>query len=72
MMEETGWLIEREVEGRPHWLSACGACGTERWTPESLDAIRFARQVDAEAMAMLLLKSGILENPFAVTEHSWL
>ena len=59
---ETGWLIERQVAGRAHWWTG------SYWSTESLDAIRYARQIDGTKT--------IAASPYFfvgadVTEHQW-
>jgi len=60
---EVGWLIEKIVNNRPHWLTCAWSFG---WTDKADTAIRFCRRVDAEQIASMM------ENePIAIMEHSW-
>ena len=62
-MTEAGWLIEKIVDGIPHWLTASWSFG---WTDDSENAIRFSRRIDAEQIATML------ENePISIMEHEW-
>lgn len=70
--EESGWLIERgdsEVSAPKYW--AAGQRDAERssaWTSNHLEAIRFARKVDAEKLAKRLMPSIAVR----VCEHGWM
>jgi hypothetical protein len=57
---EVGWLIERK--GEALWWTGSG------FSADSLQAIRFARQVDAERMMKHLRRAGDL----VATEHEWI
>jgi hypothetical protein len=62
-VSETGWLIEKAVDGRPHWLTCAWEFG---WTDDAENAIRFSRREDAEQIASMM------ENePISITEHMW-
>jgi len=67
MRAETGWLIEDINE--PTWLTLkpAEAMWSMVFTPESLDAIRFARRSDAEDYVACHLD----DAPVRITEHSW-
>ena len=63
MSEETGWVIVRD-------LPAClGYFDGVRFSHNSLDAIRYARQVDAEKW--LRLMHGGAEHQDRVENHMW-
>lgn len=70
--EESGWLVETEADGHPCWLAVSGKLGLF-WVKDSLEAIRFTRKEDAEAMA--LLQQSVLYSSFGceivATEHIW-
>lgn len=61
-MIETGWVIEFSTPPF-YW------CGVIRWTANHMDAIRFARKLDAERVLDTL--SFDLRTKARVTEHSW-
>jgi hypothetical protein len=63
---ETGWLIEMR-SGTPQWFYP-GEDGEDgqRWTTDSLEALRFARKVDAEAYIEDLGWTGVVAS-----EHQW-
>lgn len=63
MTVETGWLIERLRNDRAEWWTGDG------WTTESLDAVRFAREEDAQKMIWINAYT-VFDDAFA-TEHSW-
>jgi len=46
---ETAWLIERDDGGSLEYVAIVQ--GVMCWTPQHLDALRFARQQDAQAFA---------------------
>lgn len=61
---ETGWVIECDSPAGLLYWSAF------KWSTDNLDAVRFARQVDAEMMLGKL--GGRLMNPcMRVAEHMW-
>lgn len=59
-MSETGWLIEKQFCGQPHWW------GERERTTDSLRAARFSRKQDAE----MIIRAVDLADAFA-TEHMW-
>ncbi len=61
MNTETAWLIERGADGSPVYWNGSG------WTDDSLEAIRYARQLDAEREILL---SQRLAGSKAL-EHMW-
>lgn len=65
--EDSGWLIEHALE--PKWWTGWPGPNTddEFWTTDSLKAIRFGRQWDAEEFARLNLGDG----DYRVTDHAW-
>lgn len=64
--EKTGWLIETEASsGQICYLSSIHH-GMIQWGPDSTDAIRFARQGDAERMISDLNIRGA-----SAVEHAW-
>ena len=60
---EVGWLIEKQVDGRAHWLTCAWTFG---WTDDSHNAIRFCRREDAEQIATMMENEDI-----RITEHQW-
>lgn len=62
---ETGWLIERQVGGRAAWWRGVRGAAVD-WTTDSLEAVRFSRQVDAERV---IAELGI---PGQALEHMWI
>lgn len=60
---ETGWVIEC---GGGDALPLYYWAGLNRWSPDHLAAVRFARRVDAERVL-----SGIVGLPARVLEHEW-
>ena len=73
LQDETGWLIERRDPDtfRPAWLSlritSLMGSALGSWEFDSLYALRFARQCDAEEY----VRANKLEG-CAVTEHEWI
>jgi hypothetical protein len=67
VVPETGWLIEDQNE--PKWLTLkpAEALWTMVFTPDSLEAVRFARRSDAEDYVSAHLD----DAPVRITEHSW-
>ena len=63
---ERGWLIERKDKPQPVWWMGHSSRGME-WTPNSLEAIRFARKIDADMVNVSLLGSC-----GEATEHAWI
>jgi hypothetical protein len=61
-----GWVIEREIGGRPCWWFADGVNRVGGWTTDSSLATRFGRKEDGEKVGNMLC----LEFA-AVTAHSW-
>lgn len=62
---ETAWLIERlDGGGAPLWWA-----GGEAWTFDHLRAVRFARRVDADAVALAMHDRNMAFT--TSTEHSW-
>lgn len=63
---ETGWLIE---EGKSAVSSPCYWAGGNQWQPDSMTAIRFARERDArQVMRFIEFDSGYSHR---ASEHSW-
>ena len=60
-LQMTGWLIERKG---PEWLSSLDVPAD--WTEDSIEAIRFSRRRDAEAIARVFENEDI-----SITEHEW-
>ena len=58
---ELGWLIESET-GLLYLTVVNGALD---WTPDHMEALRFARRVDAERFMAIVQGAG------RVAEHSW-
>jgi hypothetical protein len=65
MKEETGWLIERTHLGYPVWFA-----GSQSFTDDSLKAIRFSRQKDAQRYVDT--SRLWVYRDLKVTEHIWL
>lgn len=70
--EELGWLIEHAHSAVSAPLYYCGGMDSPttaaRWSSNSHDAIRFARQVDAERAC----KAGLdAEAKHRIAEHAW-
>ncbi len=68
MAIETGWLIELNIDGQPHWWSPKkGETPAESgWSTMANDAIRYARKHDAQ---MVIDEIGWTE--VTATEHQW-
>lgn len=64
-MSETAWLIELRGNTQPFWWK--GGTGPAPWTTDSLEAVRFCREQDAEATRLTLHDA---ELAF-VSEHLW-
>lgn len=68
---EFAWVIERgDAPAYPpsYWMAgAHDAAPRWAWTPNHMEAIRFARHIDAERVSQRVLK-GI---PVRVVEHGW-
>lgn len=63
--EESGWLIERYINGSCRWWNGRGT-GDECFVGDSNEAIRFMREQDG---AVVL--SWMLNGHGRVTEHAW-
>ena len=68
-MDESGWVIERgdsEVS-RPRYWRGNG------WSYDHMDAIRYARKIDAERTASGFDEDGRLplDEPHRICEHGW-
>lgn len=62
-----GWVIEHgssEVSRPRYWG------GTHGWTFDSLQAVRFAREIDAQSAAESM-DDGFPEN-YRIAEHGWM
>ena len=80
MNEERGWLIELQRGNEsPQWLGVSNEKTMELYT-DSLKAVRFARQEDAEAMLKVYdymagfvryQQGTTLLGKLLVTEHVW-
>lgn len=68
--EETGWLIEdaQSEVSAPSYLAGYSEGRPGAWSTKHLDAIRFARKVDAE-QAATLIDDG--EHEVRICEHAW-
>jgi hypothetical protein len=66
-MGETGWLIEHPSEPKWMTLKPAEALWGVVWTSNSLEALRFARRVDAEDYYACHLD----DMPGRITEHQW-
>lgn len=66
--EQTAWLVER-VSQPPAWIGCLSGCpGKLMWVTAS-NAIRLARAVDAERLALSI---GLPPDSFQITEHAWI
>lgn len=63
--EERGWLCERQDGGSPAWWTPLGDDGGE-WVSDASKALRFAREVDAEAYIEEAGWTDVIP-----TEHIW-
>jgi hypothetical protein len=61
-MNQNGWLIEDAESDVSHPLYFCGIM---HWTHDHMQAVRFARQSDAQRIA------SSLNVPVRVCEHGW-
>lgn len=79
--DETGWLIEENASGVIHWIALVENVWKYGWyisesaqpspvrrVKDSNDALRFARQQDAEAFIKLFDRFLLCATP---TEHEW-
>jgi len=69
---ERAWLIEMPMAtfgGPPCWWTGNYKTGalTDQWSQDSLNAVRFSRKEDAEAVIRGTLR---IKEPIA-TEHQW-
>lgn len=64
MTEELAWLLEKNIDGRPHWIGVID--GMLGWTPDANRALRLARREDGDALAE------VCEDAEKVTQHGWL
>ena len=60
---ERGWLIEKNLGGKPLWLTCNWSFG---WTEDSTKSVRFSRREDAEQIATMFENEDI-----SITEHDW-
>ncbi len=68
-MVEAAWLIERCRYSRTEWFTG----REQEWSTESLDAVRFSREEDAQTMIAFLGDSSIdAFDDAAAIEHMWL
>lgn len=65
---EIGWVIERGLSevSAPDYYSVAG--GGVKWTKDNLLALRFARKVDAELMALACYGG---DHGHRIAEHIW-
>lgn len=63
--DEKGWLIERAPDGFPVWLQLDWS--DTLWTTNSAEALRFAREVDAQRYVERHVPEFV-----RITEHMWL
>jgi hypothetical protein len=67
-VDETGWLIERNTNGRAEWLCYDECDLSSFWSHDSSQAVRFARQIDGiKIRAYMQLPI----DQISVTEHIW-
>lgn len=70
-MDESGWVIERgdsEVSAPTYW-AGFNSLIQPKWSQAHLDAIRFARRVDAEKISTVIQERGMALN--RICEHGW-
>lgn len=65
MADAMGWLIERGPDGFPEWLQLDWS--DTRWTTNSNEALRFAREIDAQRYV-----ERHVTDMVRITEHRWL
>ncbi len=59
---KTVWLIERKIDGRPHWWSRA------EWTPDAAMAVWFVRECDAsDGLAFMSF-----QDECRITEHMFI
>lgn len=63
---ESGWLIEAPCGSNDHFPIPHWYAGDDRWTPDSLKAIRFCREEDAKKISLRCGMSDVF-----VSEHIW-
>ena len=63
MIEETGWVIEREDSEMSRPLYFCGGA----WDHDNLKAIRFARETDARRLCHYMFPG----EPHRIADHAW-
>ena len=61
---ETGWLIAKTIDGRPHWLTCAWSYD---WTSDADNAIRFCRRIDAEQIGSVFET----DDDVRIEEHQW-
>lgn len=74
MIDEYGWLIEYTgIHGAPLWWTGDhiehGA--NKEWSGDSLQAVRFARKVDAEMVMVGVLGLKLPSPNVKAIEHNW-
>lgn len=73
---ETGWLIEAELGGRPHyWKASADARCIGEFDPDANAALRLSREKDARDLALFLSAKGTIAlsdvRKIKITEHAW-
>lgn len=70
-MDETGWLIECNIDGIPSWFGY--SLGEPVWTFDTGKAIRFSRKEDAQCMYDILKVRGVIHErtEAQAVEHMW-
>jgi hypothetical protein len=61
---ESAWLVEKTVNGFPHYLYA-SCLGLFEWTPVNSKAMRFSRREDADMIC------NVVEDAEKVAQHVW-
>jgi hypothetical protein len=74
--DETGWLIEVELGGRPHyWKASADARCIGEFDPDVNAALRLSREKDARDLALFLSAKGTIAlsdvRKIKITEHAW-
>jgi hypothetical protein len=74
--DETGWLIEVELGGRPHyWKASADARCIGEFDPDVNAALRLSREKDARDLALFLSAKGTIAlsdvRKVKITEHAW-
>ncbi len=72
--QEFGWVIERgdsEISRPLYWTGTALGSDPNAWTFDNLNAIRFARELDASVVAHNFMGCGDGRMNVRVKEHGW-